>query len=319
MVETNVHFPTDLNLLNDSVRKSLSRIEKLISKGVVSSDGWRKIKSIKNNFKSLLRATSWAVFKGKREDYKREMVKKYIAQAQEIELKIKLVLENYRDEELQKYSDYISLFINQISRRLLKGEVIQAEEKVFSIFEEYTEWINKGKRNPELGNTLLITTNQYHLIMDYKIMFKEKDAAQIIPLLGRLKVNYPSETIDSLSTDKGFWSKENFACCIDAGIKKTIIPKKGKCNKAEYEREHEETFVHLRNKHSAVESNINMLEHHGLNRSMDKGKPHFERYVALSVLAYNLHLVGKELVRQKLEKEKRAFKAAKGKQYRQAA
>ena len=52
---------------------------------------------------------------------------------------------------------------------------------------------------------------------------------------------------------------------------------------------------------------------------MDKGKPHFERYVALSVLAYNLHLVGKELVRQKLEKEKRAFKAAKGKQYRQAA
>lgn len=84
------------------------------------------------------------------------------------------------------------MFINQIERRLLKGEVIPAEEKVFSIFEDYTEWINKGKRSPELRNALMITTNQYHLIMDYKIMFKEKDASQIVPLVGRLKANYSS-------------------------------------------------------------------------------------------------------------------------------
>lgn len=174
MVETNVHFPTDLNLLNDSVRKSLKRIQKLIQKNKVSSEGWRKIKSTINNFKSLLRATSWAVFQGKKDDYKKELVKKYIAQAKEIELKIKIVLANYPDEELQKYTAYITLFINQIERRLLKGEVIPADEKVFSIFEDHTEWINKGKRYPELGNTLLITTNQNHLIMDYKIMFKPK-------------------------------------------------------------------------------------------------------------------------------------------------
>ena len=41
---------------------------------------------------------------------------------------------------------------------------------------------------------------------------------------------------------------------------------------------------------------------------MDKGKEHFERYVALSVLAYNLHIVGKEVIRQQQEKEKRVFK-----------
>lgn len=183
--------------MNDSIRKSLSRLEKLIFKRVVSSEGWRKIKSTKKNYKSLLRATSWAVFKGKREDYKRAMVRKYITQAQEIELKLKIVLANCEDEELQKYTAYISLFINQIERRLIKGELIPAEEKVFSIFEDYTEWINKGKRNPELGNSLLITTNQYHLIMDCKIMFKEKDVSQIVPLLERLKTNYPSEIIDS--------------------------------------------------------------------------------------------------------------------------
>ena len=140
-------------------------------------------------------------------------------------------------------------------------------------------------------------------------MYKEKDASQIIPLLERLKDNYPNQIIDSLSTDKGFYSKTNFESCVTAGIKKTVMPKKGKCNKEEYAREHEPGFIKLRNKHSAVESNINMLEHHGLNRCMDKGKSHFERYVSLSVLAYNLHVIGNELVkRRKIKQEKEKLK-----------
>ena len=215
VVETNIHFPTDLNLLNDSVRKCLERIQKLIGLEKTESDGWRKIKSIKREFKSLLRSTSWALFKGKK-----GMVKKYLTKAKEIETKLIVVLANTADLELTKYKNYITLFINQIERRLLKGEIIPSEEKVFSIFEEHTEWISKGKRSPELGNMMMITTNQYQLIMDYKIMYKEKDASQIIPLLERLKDNYPNQIIDSLSTDKGFYSKTNFESCVTAGIKK---------------------------------------------------------------------------------------------------
>ena len=308
VVETNVHFPTDLNLLNDSVRKALKCIMALVLKKEISGEGWRKTKSTIKYFKTLLRSTSWAVFKGKKEDHKKEMVKLYLSTAKEIEMKLKEALVVCKDAELTKYTNYVSLFINQIERRLIKGETIPSEEKVYSIFEEHTEWISKGKRNPELGNLMMITTNQYHLIMDYKIMFKEKDAAQVEPLLERLKASYPTRTINSISMDKGFWSALNYESCVKAEIKNIVMPKKGKCNKTEYEREHTETFIKLRNKHSAVESNINMLEHHGLNRCMDKGKEHFERYVALSVLAYNLHLVGKEVIRQQQEKEKRAFK-----------
>ncbi len=167
---------------------------------------------------------------------------------------------------------------------------------------------------------MMITTNQHHLIMDYKIMFKEKDTHQVESLLAQLKTNYPFQPINSISMDKGFWSASNYQSCVNAEIKNIVMPKKGKCNKAEYEREHTETFVKLRNKHSAVESNINMLGQRGLNRCMDKGKEHFERYVALSVLAYNLHLVGKEIIRQQQDKEKRAIaKMLKERNYKQAA
>ena len=103
---------------------------------------------------------------------------------------------------------------------------------------------------------------------------------------------------------------------MDAQIGNVIMPKKGKPTKEEYESEHTETFISLRRRHSAVESNINMLEHHGLNRCPDRGKAHYEKYVALSVLAYNLHHIGNELVRQRREKERIALQR---KGYRQAA
>ena len=35
--------------------------------------------------------------------------------------------------------------IDQVERRLLKGETIAHDEKVFSIFEEHTRWVSKGK------------------------------------------------------------------------------------------------------------------------------------------------------------------------------
>lgn len=229
-------------------------------------------------------------------------MKHYLHHANNIMNRANEVLSHGMDSELRTYKDYVALFIDQIDRRLLKGEVIPAEEKVYSIFDPHTEWINKGKRNPELGNTVLITTNQYSLIMDHKIMFKEKDASQIEPLLKRLNQNYSGQTIGSLSTDKGFYSKDNVDRCVGAGIKKVVMPKKGKLNKQEYEKEHEKTFIKLRNKHSAIESNINMLEHHGLNRCLDMGKPHLERYVATSVLAYNLHVIGNELIKREREK-----------------
>ena len=52
---------------------------------------------------------------------------------------------------------------------------------------------------------------------------------------------------------------------------KTVIPKKGKRNLLEIQKENDPEFIKARRKHSAVESNINELEHRGLDRCPDKG------------------------------------------------
>lgn len=315
VLETNIHFPTDLNLLWDSLRVTLGLLRKeLIGKPEIT--GWRNLGSMLRKTKSIYRACSQAVFKGKNEYQKEKLTKLYLKHSRNLMNRVTDFLKNNPHEDIRKYNDYILKFTDQIERRLIKGEIIPSEEKIYSIFEEHTEWISKGKRTPELGNAVLITTNQHHLIMDYKILYKEKDAAQVAPLLARIKTNYPYATIYSHSFDKGFYSKENYKEGEQAQIENIIMPKKGKPNKNEYAREHTEEFIRLRKKHSAVESNINMLEHHGLNRCPDRGMPNLEKYVSLSVLSYNLHHIGNELIRQQKEKEELALKR---KAYRQAA
>ena len=184
---------------------------------------------------------------------------------------------------------------------------------------QYSEKI-RGKLNKkvELGHLLLITTDQYQFIVDYKVMESEKDPTQIPSLITRIKQKFKDRKIYSQSVDKGFYSKDNFTALLQSGIQEVIMPKKGKLNKADKQRQSTKEFKQLRNAHSAIESNINMLEHHGLNRCADKGLHGYKKYVGLSVLAYNLHILGNCLIAQENQKEEKRLRKQAGK-YKQAA
>jgi len=204
---------------------------------------------------------------------------------------------------LLRYLEFLEKFIDQLDRRLLKGEKIPHEEKVFSIFEEYTEWITKGKQHPnvELGKMLAITTDQHHLIVDYRIMENQSDSEMVKPIAEDLTQRYD---IRSWSFDKGYWHKDNKAL-LEEHVEIVVMPKKGKPNKQEAEEESSRQFKILRNKHSAVESNINELEHRGLDRCPDRGYMHFKRYIGLAVAAYNLRRIGQELIEIRRKRELR--------------
>jgi IS5 family transposase len=308
VLKTDVHFPTDLNLMWDSARKCLDRVEKLRERAPVK--GMRKIKYIRKEFKSLFRSTSRQVFKGRTEEKKKQAVSTYLDKARELHGRFEEIIKTPFSsdiktmaiiEALQLYNSYLEKFTGQVDRRLLKGETIPASEKVYSIFEEHTEWISKGKlgQQAELGHLVLLTTDQYHFIVDYKVMQKEKDAPQVNTLIERIKTTFPARAVYSHSFDKGFYSKDNYAVLEKSGTEQVIMPKRGKLNKAEKEREHTPEFKALRNQHSAVESNINMLGHHGMARCPDQGIEHYKRYLGLSVLAYNLHILGNHLAAER--------------------
>jgi len=304
VVESNVHFPTDYNLLWDSARKCLDMAGKFLNK-YPSVPGWRKIRDWRNQMKSMMRTvgkTSSSGGKGKEQRVK-QATHAYLWKAQALLNKLEGSKELFPITdgadlvillELERFMELLAKHVDLLERRVIKGEEIPHEEKLFSIFEEYTEWITKGKLYPnvELGKKLAITTDQYNLIVDYRVMDHQADSEIVKPLAERLTSLFP---VKIWSFDKGFWHKDNKEL-LEERVEKVIMPKKGKCNKLEQEEEGQRYFKRLRNMHSAVESNINELECRGLDRCPDRGYPNFKRYIGLAVGAYNLRRIGQELI-----------------------
>lgn len=323
VVESNVHFPTDYNLLYDCMRKCIDMVDK-IRECSPNVTGWRKSKSWRSEIKSLSRQVGQISGRGgqNKEERLKTVTGQYIVIANKLLNKLMILLAEqakWISIETMVYKiqliEYINLttkHIDLIDRRLIKGEVIPHKEKMFSIFEQYTEWVNKGKRNVELGKKVCITTDENHMIRHWLIMKNETDS-QIVPKL--IKTLESKYKIISWSFDKGYYHIAN-KIELAKVVEKVIMPKKGKTNQKEKEEESKPSFVKLRRKHSAIESNINELEHRGLNRCPDRGEEHFDRYIALGICSYNLHKLGALIMKRELAELR---KKEQGSRYKQAS
>src|SRR6266404_4537103 len=151
-----------------------------------------------------------------------------------------------------------------------------------------------SSRIRELGHRLLIATDQHQLIQDYATP-TSADVDQSVSVADRLLGRYGQGQIASLSFDKGFTRQQDREL-LELYIPQVVMPKRGKKTEAQAAAESARKFVALRRAHSAVESDINALEHHGLDRCLDVGMEGYTRYVGYGVLAYNLHVIGRRLL-----------------------
>jgi IS5 family transposase len=330
VVETNVHFPTDINLLWDSGRKVLDIIGHLRSSGM-KLEGWRKYKYHQRKLRSKYRHCA-EIHRKKGANYHQRLkqaTRAYLTKSREIREKARQsVMEGAEAcaggtlsliqfallRELQYYLSMLEKHIDLVDRRILKGEEIPHSEKVFSIFEPHTEWINKGKlqKKVELGHNTAIATDQYHLVIDFEIMFKTSDTAVGHKMGKRIIEKYRADyRLMSMSFDRGFYSSLTKKA-LSKDIDQVIMPKPGKKTLAEKEEESSEEYKELRRAHSAVESNINQLEHNGLDRCPDKGPKALKRYIALGIVSYNLHRLGRLLIQieQAVKEKERPRQAA---------
>ena len=279
VLETDVHFPTDLNLLWDAGRKCADLIVKYGDQLGYALPGWRKAKEWRRQLKGCERIASHTVYRGgpNKEARVKHAVRDYLAVGRELSAKVQASLLDLWEqrvdaahwEALAYFHRMLDKHLDLAERRLLQAETIPAHEKVFSLFEPHTEWIQKGKQRPnvELGHRLLIATDQHQLIQNYDVPVGGADVDQSIPVADRLLGRYGAGSLASLSFDKGFTRTEDREL-LSLYVPVVVMPKRGKKTAAELELESDKKFVALRQQHSAVESEINSLEHHGLNQAL---------------------------------------------------
>ena len=318
VVETNVHFPTDINLLYDAVRKMIQESATLAEQYEIA--GWRQYDSGIKKFKSQYRAVQQMKHSNSKDEKKSalqilkiqeahksyiEMGARWLEKSEETLNQISaLGVMNYETLYLKQYQQYTRLLSNQIHRRVVLGEKIPHSEKIFSIFEPHTEWISKGKAGVpvELGLRVCILEDQHQFILHHKVMEKETDDKVAIEMITESQTRFPQLMVSSF--DKGFHSPSNQET-LNKLLELNALPKKGRLSKADKAREGSEEFKKHRRQHSAVESAINALEQHGLDVCPDHGIGGFKRYVALAVVGRNIHRLGSLVRKQQIEKERR--------------
>ena len=85
---------------------------------------------------------------------------------------------------------------------------------------------------------------------------------------------------------------------LPSKLELATIPKKGRLNKEEKERQGSAALVHARNQHPGIESAINGLQHRGLKRVLSYGSDGFARTVGAAVITANLIRLGSVLAKK---------------------
>ncbi len=199
------------------------------------------------------------------------------------------------------FAEQARIQIDQIERRVFRGEDIPHAEKVFSIFEPHTRWMTQGKAGvpQELGVPVCIVEDQHQFILHHEILRAGGDTDCAVPAIARAQARFPA--LAACGFDQGFHSPAHQDLL-------GAMPRKGGLSQAAAAHEGQDWFRADRQRHAGVESAISHLEHCGLARVRDRSRRGFARAVALSALAASCKRLGRALrdqERQRLARQQR--------------
>jgi IS5 family transposase len=296
--ETNIHYPTDSSLLWDSFR-TLSRLLREVQKELpqlnlrhrfhdkkvkklftfisrnASSKSKRTLRKVKSAYRELINRVSW--IHGVGQEVLREVC-----------------LAGYDVPELAHYLPLVARILDQAVRRVLQGETVPPDEKLYSLFEEHTELIKRGKaaKPIEFGHKVLFCQTGEKFIHHYKVMPQRiEDKELLAPAIEAHKDlfgDYPHV----LSTDKGFYESMKQILALEEKIVVVSIAKKGRRTPEEYARETTEEFLAGQRFRAGSEGSISVLKRaFKLGKCFFKGFKHYAASVGLAVLCHNLVLL----------------------------
>ncbi len=310
VVETDIHYPTESSLIVDGIRKTIELCAALSQDFEIT--GWRQHEHLLKKVKQTARQIS-RISARKGAKYKERLAKQYrklLARAEKVLTRVKETCNTLENEyELDVLSiariAEIKVFIERTEhvcgtarRRVLEGESVPNEEKLFSIFEPHTQLYKRGKAGQPLqfGRLVLIYEDAAGFIPHHHIMPREAQDQDVIVEQTRKLQDRQDGQIEEASFDRGFHSPQNHTQLAEI-IEHVCLPKPGSKQSVQQAEQASVKFHQARRRHSGVESAIGALQSgNGLVRCRDGTEVGFARYVALAVLGRNLHALGKLLI-----------------------
>lgn len=319
VTETDIHHPTDNTLLWDVVRvltRLIGRLGKVLPKGIDNFSN--RTRCARRRMQEIQRMTA-----RQRHTQQKGKYRHLIGITQQVVHNARGVLEKTKDQcavdpmddiiigELRRKIDHYcqlgARVIDQSRRRVLEGEQVATEEKIYSIFETHTDLIKRGKiQKPiEFGHKIFLAESAHGLITQYRVLEgNPPDHVHVKPSLQRHQETFGWAPA-WYSSDRGFFSDENIKACPQ--VKLVCIPQRGgkrTSQRQAFERSPE--FKKGQRFRAGIEGRISVLfRGRGMKRCLAEGRDRFEVLIGAAVLTNNLMNIA-HLLNQKQNRLRRA-------------
>jgi IS5 family transposase len=306
--ETNIAYPVDARLLNDSVRvldRHLAQL-KAAAPGLAFPYHRRTRRAKK-------RAYQLVMLKGKNVEQRRlrlyedllkvqAQVRGYaagalaaLAGAPAVGARLEVMAEAAGLETVLPLAERV---YDQARRRVLEGEKVPADEKLVSLFETHTDIICRGKKGSkaEFGHKLNFATGRSGLITWYEVLQGNPGDNEL--LLGALEGHVATfgQAPQKVTADRRYYSAENETKAHTLGVEQVALPKPGFLSSVRRSLQKARWFRRLLRWRGGIEGCLStLLRRFGLKRCLWKGWRSFQSYVGLGVLTYNLRLLAGHL------------------------
>jgi IS5 family transposase len=311
VVETNIAYPRDSKLLADGVRVLCRTIKR--AKQVLGDTAQKTAQTFRDRRRSARnqarRIANCA--RRKSEAAKIEMKKAYrrlvtvtraaIRQAQAVSEQIKAEGQHVAQRlqaTLDTFVPRVEQAIEQTVRRVFKDESVPAQDKIVSLFEPHTAIIRRQKagKPTEFGRKVWLDEVDGGIVTRWEVLDgNPPDSGQWQPAIDH-HLDLFGKPPFLASADRGLYSPDNEAYAEQKGVKRVVLPKRGR--KTEKRRQHEAQswFKRGRRFQAGIEGRISVLKRkHGLDRCLDHGEEGFERWIGWGVIAGNLTVMGRTL------------------------
>ena len=320
VAETNIHYPTESTLIYDGLHKVLELGAALAD--LLRASGWRQYAHLVKKAKRLARRIGRiAARKGAGyQDRLKPAYRELLALAETVferaeKLRKKLRKRRSADVQALALENDLAVFIERTRhvcgtarRRVIEGEQVPNNEKLFSIFEPHTQLYMRGKTGQpvQFGRQVLVYEDAAGFVIDYLVMPRDQDDRDVVVQRTRKLQKRLKNKIQQLSLDRGFHSPENQKALAEI-IPHPCLPMPGANQSVRQEEDASVEFRQARQRHPGIESAIGALQSgNGLERCRDRSQAGFSRYIGLGVLGRNLHALGKLLIAREAPHSKAA-------------
>jgi IS5 family transposase len=305
VVPANVAYPTDSGLLAKGVAKLARSVSLLKSLGFVAWTSFRnRTRSVRRRAHSI---GAW--LRRRNDDAKEEVLKitgelATIAEASIVDAlgvarnaKRKLARAGTSASgtavalvaEIEQTSRVLQEIVAQ-TRIRLSGEVPDGSTRIVSLHDPDARPIAKGRlgKPVEFGYKAQITDNVDGIVLDL-VVFKGNppDAAMLMPAITRIKALF-GRAPKAVAADRGYGEASVEAGLTALGVKRIVIPRKGKPGKARRAVESARGFRTLIKWRTGSEGRISHLKHNfGFERTMLDGIGGSETWCGWGLLAHN--------------------------------